>query len=82
MNYLKFVKEGDTGRTEMHGVFSALHGDRLGTVKWFGLWRQYAFFPEPETVWNRDCLRQLAKFLDDSMAGQELRRAVMAQVGR
>jgi hypothetical protein len=77
MNYLRTEKEGDTGRTEVHGVFSALHGDRLGTVKWYGAWRQYAFFPERETVWNHACLRQLAHFLDDAMRGQELRRAVM-----
>jgi hypothetical protein len=79
MNYLRFEKEADTGRTEQYGVFSALHGDRLGTVKWYGAWRQYAFFPERETVWNRDCPRQLAGFLDEAMRGQQLRRVVMAR---
>ena len=86
MNYLRVEKEGDTGRTEIHGVFSALHGDRLGTIRWYGAWRQYAFFPERETIWNRDCLRQMAEALDDAMRGQQLRRLVvtraMAEVGR
>lgn len=82
MDYLDFVKEDDTGKTEIYGVFSALHGDRLGTVKWYGRWRQYVFFPEHDTIWNRDCLRQLAQFLDNAMRGQELRRSVMAGAGR
>ena len=81
-SYLVTRKEGDTGKTEIHGVFSALHGDRLGTVRWYGAWRQYAFYPEPETIWNRDCLREVAGFLDDAMAGQKLRRAVLAELER
>lgn len=32
----------------------------LGTIKWFGRWRQYTFFPEPETIFNPDCLREIA----------------------
>lgn len=32
----------------------------LGTIKWFGRWRQYVFFPASGTVFNPDCLRQIA----------------------
>lgn len=37
-------------------VHSRRHGDLLGVIKWYGAWRQYAFFPEAGTVWNPDCL--------------------------
>ena len=31
-------------------------GERLGTIRWYGPWRQYCFFPEPDTVWSAGCL--------------------------
>ena len=38
-------------------------GDVLGTVQWYGAWRQYTFDPTPGTTFNRDCLIDLANFL-------------------
>lgn len=66
MTYLRFVEESPSpsGKTRRWGVFSAFRGDRLGTISWYGPWRQYTFSPEPETVWNKDCLRDLAHFLE------------------
>lgn len=32
-------------------------GTNIGHIKWYGAWRQYVLFPEPDTVWNLDCLR-------------------------
>lgn len=34
----------------------------LGDVKWYGPWRKYAFFPRPLTVYEPDCLKDLAQF--------------------
>jgi len=72
--YLTFRMDGDTGKTKTHGVYSTLHGDKLGTVKWFGRWRQYAFFPEPGTIWNRDCLREVADFIEAGMLSRRKER--------
>jgi hypothetical protein len=36
----------------------------LGLVKWFGAWRGYGFFPEAMTVFEPDCLRDLAAFVE------------------
>lgn len=38
--------------------------DMLGTVKWFGRWRQYCFDPSSQTTFNRTCLQDLAAFLE------------------
>lgn len=38
-------------------------GDLLGEVRWFGRWRQYAFFPVSDTVWNSDCLDEVNRFV-------------------
>jgi hypothetical protein len=48
-----------TLRWEVQGNDSAL----LGTVRWYGAWRQYTFDPTPGTTFNRDCLIDLANFL-------------------
>ena len=36
----------------------------LGTLQWYGPWRQYCFFPEYDTVWSAGCLRDVQAFLD------------------
>lgn len=36
----------------------------LGTVKWYGAWRCYAFFPAPNTLFEKNCLRDLAQFCE------------------
>jgi len=54
-----------TGKWE---VRSRLHGNRLGHIAWFGRWRQYAFFPAADTVFNRACLDDIAGFIRDRMA--------------
>lgn len=37
----------------------------LGYVRWHGPWRGYAMFPEPNTIFNATCLRELASFTDE-----------------
>jgi hypothetical protein len=36
----------------------------LGVVYWFGPWRGYAFYPESQTIFEQDCLRDLAEFVE------------------
>ncbi len=39
-------------------------GATLGSVKWYAPWRKYAFFPEPGTLFEPDCLRAVAGFCE------------------
>jgi hypothetical protein len=43
-------------KTEVWRVYATRGSALLGTIKWFGRWRQYAFFPEPDTIFNPECL--------------------------
>jgi hypothetical protein len=36
----------------------------LGEVQWFGRWRGYVFHPEPMTVFEQKCLREIATFVE------------------
>lgn len=65
--YLEFVRMRDTGKTEVYDVMSALQGVCLGEIKWFGRWRQYSFYPTPETIWNPECLDAISAFIRDLM---------------
>ncbi len=47
-------------KTGIVGVFSQNSGSLLGTIKWFGRWRQFTFHPEPVTTFNPECLREIA----------------------
>lgn len=55
--YLRFerAEHAETGKTQVWLVLSR-YGDPLGVIRWFGRWRQYAFHPEPGTVFNPGCL--------------------------
>lgn len=36
----------------------------LGVIKWLGSWRQYCFFPETNTLYSNECLKDIKEFLE------------------
>ena len=46
---------------------SISHGYSLGRISWYGAWRQYTFSPAFETIWNKDCLKDIEEFLQQLM---------------
>ena len=73
--YLEFVMFADTGKTKVWAVNSLRHGDMLGIIKWYGPWRQYAFFPQPETLFNRECMGDICIFIERAMGERRPARA-------
>lgn len=70
--WLEFSKAGtsESGKTIVWWLYSSkednIHtGLHLGEIRWRGAWRKYAFFPEPDTVFEQDCLRDIAQFCED-----------------
>ena len=41
------------------------HDIKLGEIKWFGAWRQYCFYPEGNTIFDRKCLTYINNFLEE-----------------
>ena len=60
--------DGKTGRYDV--MAKRYPGMCLGEIRWFGRWRQYTFFPYPDSVFNNECLRDIAEFLDELMAAR------------
>jgi hypothetical protein len=70
-SYLTFIQHIIPGqKTVRVAVHSTNHGDLLGWIKWFGRWRQYAFFSEPGTIWNPDCLKDVNDRIASLMAAR------------
>ena len=78
--YLEFVQvwnEGDTRTTKIFEVRPKKPGlrlgDSLGDIEWFSRWRQYAFVPAEETVFNPDCLDDISKFIRNLMQKRKVK---------
>lgn len=67
--YLRFYLRHQLKKTNVYTVYSRNGAaDVLGIVRWFGKWRQYAFYPEPGTIYNSDCLAEINDFVKTRMA--------------
>jgi hypothetical protein len=40
----------------------------LGEVRWYAPWRRYAFYPTVNSVFEEDCLRDIADFCEEQSA--------------
>jgi len=62
--YLDIEYNGPSA-SEKTGLWAVLskHGDELGVVRWFGRWRQYCFYPEPDCAFSAGCLADIQDFL-------------------
>ena len=57
--YLIFRLLEQKPKTKVIEVKSKLHYFRLGIIKWYVKWRQYAFFPEADTCFNPECMNDI-----------------------
>jgi hypothetical protein len=63
--YLSFeLDDHYEGKTERVTIVSKKHIAILGEIRWFGRWRQYAFFPGANTVWNPECMDDVKACID------------------
>lgn len=62
--YLIFDPGPPKPKTKTWRVSSRLNGSFVGAVLWHGPWRRYVFAPEPSTVFEEDCLRDIADFCE------------------
>lgn len=72
--WLVFGKLDFLGRKTQFWQVVSVKGAFLGDIKWFGRWRCYAFFPEEETVFNSECLKDLEIFMGKLMHERKLEK--------
>lgn len=56
--------------TKTANVCKTGSGIVLGSIRWYGSWRQYVFYPEISTLFNKDCLRQIAEKCEEMTKAQ------------
>jgi hypothetical protein len=69
--YLKFELKEEKTKTKVYAVVSKMHNYQLGIIKWFSMWRCYAFWPDGGTIWNANCLDEIKIFLNELMVGRK-----------
>jgi hypothetical protein len=64
--WIEFVelRVSASGITKIWSVVDRSNGSPLGQISWFGRWRRYSFMPNASTVWEQDCLRCIAEFIE------------------
>lgn len=69
MSNLHFVGMGtsDSGLTKKVGVLSRA-SESLGGIHWYAPWRRYVFFPNPGTLFDAICMREIADYCQALMA--------------
>lgn len=66
--YLNFEEDDHYGgKTKKIIVVSKKHLNILGEIKWYGAWRQYCFYPDGETIWNKQCLNDIVYYIKTLM---------------
>lgn len=61
--YIWFELLSDTGKTQKWMCVNKSSGFNLGTIQWYGAWRQYTFIPEYGSEYNNGCLDSISGFL-------------------
>lgn len=67
--WIEFVKlRKPTGRkTDIYQVVTKGGDSLLGQVSWYAPWRCYAFYPNSNCVFEKQCLQDITSFIVDLM---------------
>jgi len=63
--WIKMVLLEEKPKTNVWSIQTIESGLEIGIIKWRPSWRKYCFFPDNETVFEEDCLRDIANFIED-----------------
>ena len=62
-----FFTMSSSGKTKVWEIISKVDDSVLGYIKWYANWRQYCFYPEGNTVFNKECLIDIHEFITQEM---------------
>lgn len=52
------------GRKTQQWSVNTTGGTRLGIIQWLPAWRCYSYFPAPSTIYEEECMREIADFCE------------------
>lgn len=64
--FIDFVDAGqsESGKTLLWHVVPKDSVGGIGLIHWYGPWRKYCFSPHAKTVYEQQCLRDIADFCE------------------
>lgn len=62
--FLRLWPRPASRKTDIYEVRSQRTRELLGRVQWYVSKRQFCFFPDPGTLYNKGCLDSIAIFVD------------------
>jgi len=66
--HIKFVPAPPKPKTKVWWVVNKYDDGHIGNIGWYASWRKYSFFPNPNTVYEQVCLREIADFCERKTA--------------
>ena len=63
--YIQFIEGTPKPKTNTWEVVTRRGRAVIGEIFWYSPWRKYCFFPQPNTVYEWTCLREIAIFCQD-----------------
>jgi len=64
--YIKFTEiyPDATRKTKKWSVLNKENEAHLGFISWYGAWRRYCFYANATTIFEQNCLRDIANFIE------------------
>lgn len=65
--YYKFIEiilTEKKPKTNVYEVYNLKSGGSLGTIRWYGAWRQYCFYPDTNCIFSVGCLQDIINFIN------------------
>jgi hypothetical protein len=64
MKWIVIEQIESPAKTKRWKVATTYDATILGRIAFYPRWRKYAFYPETNTLYEQDCLRDIAEFLE------------------
>lgn len=63
--FIKFIEYTTFGKTSRFRVANKISDSTLAWIKWYGPFRKYSFYPEPDIVFDAACLQDILTFINN-----------------
>jgi len=73
---------GKARKTKLWHIVSKARGNIIGEIRWYPGWHRYALHPNPNTVWDEVCMREISDFCAARTAEQKGTGAPEARAAR
>ena len=74
--WIEFEDAGTTpsGKTRVWWVVSKENRGTIGQVRWDARWRKYVFAPTGGTIYEQQCLRDIATFIEEKTCEHKVKQ--------